>query len=89
MEAGSGGRGMVGVELERGRSRDEEERQRNGIVYSPIGEYAFYGETAFQGPASCPSWLPYKVPRHLPPHSEGGLIETEGGRVPFLKESTR
>ena len=28
--------------------------------------------------------LPYEVPRHLP-HSEGGLIETEGGVNPIPK----
>ena len=28
--------------------------------------------------------LPYEVPRHLP-HSEGGLIETEGGLNPIPK----
>ena len=32
---------------------------------------------------------PTKYHDTYPPHSEGGLMETEGGRVPFLKESTR
>ena len=79
---------MVGVELKRGMGRDEEERQRNGIIYSQLGNMLSMKRQRFKAQPHARLGYPTKC-HDTYPHSEGGLIETEGGRVPFLKESTR
>jgi hypothetical protein len=75
---------MVGVELKRGMGGDEEERQRNGIVYSPLGNMLSIKRQRFKAQPHARLGYPTKC-HDTYPHSEGGLIETEGGESHFQR----